>query len=186
MRLKNYLVPEELEFDGQQLRGHWAQEKFGLRGENIVAFTGAFDPKPEIVTFPSPCEVFRKRKMLHLVVEHYHADPEKLRLQQRLLVNVLKDKLNHRLKGDVIQRWGANLFHASAQITITISALTTSSALIYQGVCIQQSKAKAKLWGLEDGHIDPAELAQVVMDQYVFELEDMRRSGDRSNGLNRA
>lgn len=186
MRLKNYLVPEELEFDGQQLQGHWAQEKFGLRGESIVAFAGPFDPKPEIFTFPKPCELFRKRKMLHLVVEHYHADPEKLRLQQRLLINVLKDKLNHRLKGDVIQRWGANLFCASAQITVTMSALSSSSALIYQGVSIQKSEAKAKLWGLEDGLIDPMELAQVVMDQYVFELEDMRRSRDRSGGLNSA
>lgn len=186
MRLKNYLVREELTFDGQQLRGHWAQERFGLKGENIVAFAGPFDPNLEIITLPASCEMFRKRKMLHLVVEHYHADPEKLRLQQRLLVYVLKDKLNHRLGGDLIQRWGPNLFHESAQVTVTSSLLTTSSALIYQGVSIQKSEPEAKLWGLEDGHIDPMELAQVVMDQYIFELEDLRRSRDRSGGLNRA
>lgn len=175
MRLKKYLVPGQLEFDGHQLQAHWAPESFGLEGENIVAFVGSFDPSPEIAAFPPACEIFRKRRMLHLVVEHFHADPEKLRLQQRLLVYVLKDKLNHRLKGDLVQRWGQNLFYASAQITASISLLTASSAVIYTGVNIQRGGSKSKLWGLEEGGVDPLELAQVVMDQYVFEVEDTRR-----------
>jgi hypothetical protein len=186
MRLKNYLVRKELKFDGDQLQSRWAEETFGLKGESIVAFVGPFDPRPEIVAFAPSCEIFRKRTMLHLVVEHSHADQEKLRLQQRLLVYVLKDKLNHRLKGDLIQRWGANLFHTSAQITVTFSSLTASSALIYVATNIQMGEPESKFWGLEDGYIDPMELAQAVMDQYIFEMEDMRRSSDRPEDLNRA
>jgi hypothetical protein len=175
MKLKNYLACEQMEFSGHQLQGHWAQENFSLEGESIVAFLGPFNPRSQMVVFPQSCELFRKRKMLHLVVEHLHTDLEKLSLQQRLLVYVLKEKLNHRLKGDLIQRWGSNLFYGSAQITAAASELTASSAVIYLGVNIEGGEPKSKLWGLEEGGIDPLELAQVVMDQYVFEVEDTRR-----------
>jgi len=175
MRLKKHLVPEQLEFDGHQLDSGWARESFALDGESIVAFVGPFDPESGIVTFPSACQIFRKRRMLHLVVEHLHDDLEKLRLQQRLLLCVLKDKLDHRLKGDLVQRWDEELFHESTQITVSTSMLTTSSAVIYTGVNIQGGDSESKLWGLEDGGIDALELAQVVVDQYVFEIEGTRR-----------
>jgi hypothetical protein len=178
MKLKSYFISEQLEFDGHQLEGHWAQESFGLQGESIVAFLGSFNPKPQTVVFPRSCELFRKRSMLHLVVEHFHADLEKLSLQQRLLAYVLKEKLNHRLKGDLVQRWGPNLFYESAQITAAASRLIASSAVIYMGVNIEGGEPKSKLWGLDEAGIDPLELAQVVMDQYVFEVEDTRRRRD--------
>lgn len=175
MKLKRYLVSGQLEFNGHQLGGNWARESFDLEGESIVAFIGSFNPSPQTVAFPSSCELFQKRRMLHLVVEHQHADLEKLSLQQRLLAYVLKEKMNHRLKGDLIQRWGPNLFHESAQITAAISMLTASTAVIYMGVNIERGEPQSKLWGLEEGGIDPLELAQVVMDQYVFEVEDARQ-----------
>lgn len=175
MRLRKYLAPGQLEFDGHQLRAYWARENFGLKGENIVAFVGPFHPSPQVVKIHMPYEIFQNRRMLHLVVEHLHADPEKLHLQQRLLLCVLKDKLNHRLRGDLVQRWGQNLFHESAQITASTCLLTASSAVIYVGVNIERGKPKSKLWGLEEGGIDSLELAQVVMDQYIFEVADTRR-----------
>jgi hypothetical protein len=175
MKLKNYLASEHIEFSGHQLRGNWARENFSLEGESMVAFLGPFNPRSQMEVFPPSCERFRKRRMLHLVVEHLHTDWEKLHLQQRLLVYVLKEKLNHRLKGDVIQRWGSNLFCESAQITVAASMLTATSAVIYIGVNIEGGEPECKLWGLEEGGIDPLELAQVVMDQYVFEVEDIRR-----------
>ena len=174
MRLKKYFVREQLEFDGQQLKARWAQQSFGLKGESIVAFVGLYNPARD-VTFPSTYEIFRNAKMLHLVVEHLHADLEKLRLQQLLLLSVLQEKLNHRLKGDLVQRWGQNLCHQSARLTASKSLLTNSSALIYTGVNIHRGDPKSKLWGIEEGGIDPEELAQVVMDQYIFELEGIRR-----------
>jgi hypothetical protein len=177
MRLKKYFVHEQLEFDGQQLKAHWAQQSFGLKGESIVAFVGLYNPGRE-VSLPAAFEIFRNTKLLHLVVEHLHADLEKLHLQQLLLLSVLQDKLNHRLKGDLVQRWGQNLCHESARLTASKSLLTASSALIYTGVNVHRGDPKSKLWGLEEGGIDPEELAQVVMDQYIFELEGIRRQKD--------
>ncbi len=175
MRLKKYLSMEELEFNGLQLRAHWAQESFGLQGESIIAFVGPFGPRIQNVVFPSACQPFHGKKMLHFVVEHFHADAEKVSLQQLLLIHVLKDKLNHRLKGDLIQRWGQNLFLESAQLTVAMVLLSDSSATIYTGINIQRGDPASKIWGLEQGHLDPMELAQVVMDQYIFEVEETRR-----------
>jgi len=178
MRLKEHWVKEQLEFDGRGLGPGWGWQRFGLKGENIVAFAGPFHPDPEALSFPQGSERLRGKRLLHLVVEHQHGDAEKARLELQLLLNILKDKLNHRLKGDIIQRWRQDLCKDAAHITASAILMTSSSAIIYVGVNITGSRSQSMLWGLEDGGIDAHELAQVVMDQYVFETESLRQPVD--------
>lgn len=178
MRLKEHWATEQLEFDGHDFSPGWVQRRFGLKGESIIAFVGPFCPDPAAVCFPQGSERLRGKRMLHLVVEHQHGDVEKARLEQQLLLNILKDKLNHRLKGDIIQRWRQDLCQDAAHITASTIQMTSSLAIIYVGVNIERSQPQSMLWGLADGGVDAHELAQVVMDQYVFETEGLRRPVD--------
>ena len=175
MRLQKQLLSEQVAFDGHQLEAGWTGEDLGLQGEGIVAFIGSFQPDPQIIEPPSSWEAFRDREMLHLVVAHGHDDLEKLRLQQHLLLNVLKEKLNHRLRGDLVQRWGCDLFYESAQVSVSTTLLTVSSAIIYVGITLTGDQQNEKSWGIRQGAIDPLELAEVVMDQYIFEVENTRK-----------
>jgi hypothetical protein len=178
MRMQKHLVSERLTFDGSQFETGWADKHFGVTGESIVAFLGPLDIISQEEGFAQSWEAFDKSEMLHLVVEHSHGDLEKLGLQHHLLISLLKEKLNHRLRGDLVQRWGQDLFYESAQITISTALLVSSSAFIYVGVCIQRRGPKSKVWGLRDGGVDARELAQVVMDQYIFEVECIRQNAD--------
>jgi hypothetical protein len=178
MRLNKYLVEEEITFDGRQLRPGWAVKRCGLGGEIITAFLGPFRPSGDEIAGLGDSAHFLDRPLLHFIVEHQHQNPEVLRLQQQLLLNVLKDKLNHRLKGDVVQRWSQDLCRDSAHITISALRVHPSCAMIYVGVNLGGEGNAGETWGLQDGGIDPRELAQAVMDQYIFEIESSRRPLD--------
>jgi len=114
--------------------------------------------------------------MLHFVLEHFDLDLEKAILKQKLLVSILKDKLNHRLKGDILQRWGNDIFDGDAKLTISTVTRTRVSTKIHLGINISSKNTPVKTKGLEDYGLDPLDLAQVVMNQYRL---DMRRVSER-------
>jgi hypothetical protein len=144
----------------------------------MVAFIGPFHPAGDERSALENSDRFLDRPLLHFVIEHKHQNPEILRLQQQLLLNVLKDKLNHRLKGDVVQRWSQDLCRDAAHITVSVVRMHSSCALIYLGVNLSGEGSEGETWGLQDGRIDPRELAHAVMDQYIFEIENARRPID--------
>ncbi len=173
--MKSLFVSEELKYAGEELCSHWAYTKFDLAGDSIVAFIGPCELKPEYLVgidhYKRKTQV-RSEKMLHFVVEHFDLDLEKIILKQKLLVAILKDKLNHRLKGDILQRWGDDIYDGDAKLTISTATRTRVSTKIHLGINISSRNTPVKTKGLEDYGLDPLDLAQVVMNQYVL---DMRR-----------
>lgn len=177
--MKSLFVSEEIKFTGEQLLSHWAYNRFDLLGDNIVGFIG-------------PCELdekylvgvdhyrkktrIRSEKMLHFVAEHFDLDLEKAILKQKLLAAILKDKLNHRLKGDILQRWGDDIFDGDAKLTISTAVRTKVSTKIHLGVNISSHNTPVKTKGLENYGMDPLDIAQVVMNQYRL---DIRRVSER-------
>ena len=177
MRLKKYLSSEPSVFDGSQLQPEWADERFGKDLEGIAAFIGPFQPAADLAL--QDAELFEHHRLLHLVVRHAHQDIEKIRLQQRLLLDVAKDKLNHRLPkvssrkagdhGDIIQRWGQDLRCGSRHLSISVIRMSASGMSIYLGISDPVTGTESSA-GAEGG-MDLAELARAIVDQYVFEID---------------
>jgi hypothetical protein len=171
--MRSLFIQDEIRFTGEQLTSFWAYQNYDILGDNIVAFIG-------------PCEVeeryiigidhFKKKsaikseRMLHFLVEHFDLDLEKAILRQKLLVDILKDKLNHRLKGDVLQRWGDDLFDTDYKLTVSATLRTSVSTKIHLGINISSKNVQVKAKGLDDYGIDPDDISQAVMDQYRLDM----------------
>jgi len=177
--MKSLFVSEEIKFTGEELSSHWAYTKFDLLGENIVSFIGPCELDEKYLVginhYKRKTQI-RSEKMLHFIVEHFDLDLEKAILKQKILVAILKDKLNHRLKGDVLQRWGDDIFDGDAKLTISTVLRTEVSTKIHLAVNISSRNTPVKTKGLEDYGLDAVEIAQVVMNQYRL---DIRRVSER-------
>jgi len=177
--MKSLYTKDKIKFTGEQLEAHWTFNRFDLLGDSILAFVG-------------PCEVderyligadhFKKKTqvksemMLHFLVEHFDQDLEKAILRQKLLMSILKDKLNHRLGGDVFQRWGNDIFEQDFKLTVSTVTKTPVSTKIHVGINVSAKNVPVKAKGLSDYGIDPDDIAEVVMNQYRL---DMRRIKER-------
>ncbi len=177
--MKSLYIKERLKFTGEQLKSHWAYNKFDVLGDNIVAFVGPceLDQKYIIgVDHLKKKTQIRSEMMLHFLVEHFDQDLEKAILRQKLLVSILKDKLNHRLGADVLQRWGNDIFEKDFKLTVSTVTKTTVSTKIHLGINISSKNVPAKAKGLSDYKIDPDDIAEVVVNQYRL---DIRRIKER-------
>lgn len=185
MRLKKYLSSEPSVFDGSQLQPGWTDGQFGEGAEGIAAFIGPFQPAEDAAVSSRDEELFAGRRLLHLVVRHVHQDVEKIRLQQRLLLDVAKDKLNHRLpevqsreageRKAVVQRWGQDLRRGSQHLSVSVIRVTAAGAIIYLGIADPDLPAAQPSAAGEKTKMDLSELARAIADQYVFEIDSARQ-----------
>jgi hypothetical protein len=185
MRLKKHLPAEPSVFDGSQLQPEWADGRFGPGMEGISAFIGPFRPAASADICSPNGEIFEDRRLLHLVVRHVHQDVEKIRLQQRLLLDVAKDKMNHRLPvtfrregsepGDVVQRWGHDLRRGPQHLSVSVIRMTASGAIIYLGISRPETETEPSSETENGGGLDLSELARAIVDQYVFEIDRARQ-----------
>jgi len=177
--MKSLYVKEKIEFTGEQLEPHWTYKNFDILGDSILAFVGPCDLKEEYLVgvdhFKKKTQI-KSEMMLHFLVEHFDQDLEKAILRQKLLMSILKDKLNHRLGGDVFQRWGNDIFEQDFKLTVSTVTRTPVSTKIHVGINISSKDVPVKAKGLSDYGIDPDDIAEVVMNQYRL---DMRRIQER-------
>jgi hypothetical protein len=185
MRLKKHLSSEPSVFDGTQLQPEWTNGLFGEGAEGIAAFIGPYRPTAGMIVSDQEEEIFRDRRLLHVVVRHDHRDVEKIRLQQRLLLDVAKDKLNHRLpvgpereegrSKDFVQRWGGDLRRGSRHLSVSAIRIGAAGAVIYLGIREPETgEGLHRGAGGEEG-LDLAELGRAIADQYVFEIDRARQ-----------
>ncbi|MCK4224934.1 MAG: DUF366 family protein [candidate division Zixibacteria bacterium] len=171
--MRSLFIREEILFTGEQLTSFWAYKNYDILGDNIVAFIGPCQVDEKFIIgidhFKKKTQIESER-MLHFLVEHFDLDLEKAILRQKLLVDILKDKLNHRLKGEVLQRWGDDLFDTDYKLTVSATVRTTVSAKIHLGINISSKNTPVKTKGLDDYGIDPHDISQAVMDQYRLDM----------------
>jgi hypothetical protein len=171
--MKSLFIPEEILFTGEQLSSFWVYKNYDIPGDNIVAFIGPCEIEERYIIgidhFKKKTKI-KSERMLHFLVEHFDMDLEKAILRQKLLVDILKDKLDHRLKGDILQRWGDDLFDSDYKLTVSATLRTSVSTKIHLGVNVSSRNTPVKTKGLEDYDIDPHEIAQAVMNQYCLDM----------------
>jgi hypothetical protein len=172
--MKSKFIPDEIKYTGAQLRSQWSYKNFNLLGDSIVAFIGACDVSLEnmvdLEDVKSESKIYSER-MLHFIVEHFELDLEKGILRQRLLIAIIGDEVNARIKRQVVRRKGDDLFDGDKKLSVSIATLSPVSTMIHAGINISSQNTPVKTIGLEDYRIDPIDFAKRVMKLYIEELE---------------
>jgi hypothetical protein len=184
--VRSAFLSDVIAYTGEQLRSHWAYETYDLQGESIVAFIGPCDVKLELMVDLADRKekkAIYSEEMLHFIVEHFDLDLEKTILKQKLLVVLLMEKLNNRLREDIVHRLGDDLFEKDRKLSVSIATLTPVSTMIHLGVNISSANTPVLTKGLRDYGIDPVELAEAVMNQYMAELRMMEVARCKVRGV---
>ncbi len=175
-------IPERIEYDGSQLASHFAFKTAALVGDSIVAFVGSCDVRPECVVDVGDQAAGARiagRQMLHFIVEHFDADLHRAILRQRLLVAILQQELNRRLreKGSdrFVSRDGDDLFVGGKKLTVSVATASQVSSLIHLGVNIDAMGAPVEAIGLSEllprKELEP--IASSVMRLYEAEIQSV-------------
>ncbi len=177
---------EEIKLTGEEMQPHWAYINFGIAGNSIVSFVGPCDIKPENIIdleeYKEGARIYAD-KMLHFIIEHFDTDLEKAILRQYLLISILEEKLNNRLKDRKILRWGDDLYDEDSKLTISAVSKNVVSTKIHLGVNITSTKVDTKTRGLEYYKIDPYELAEVIITQYRLENRRLKEKSWRMKAV---
>lgn len=184
--MQSRFIDQRIDYNGGQLRSHWAYENFDLLGDSIVSFRGRCDVQPEEMVDLADLknkERIYSEDMLHFILELFHLDLEKAICQQRLLITILKDELMLRSPGTQILRQGDDLFDGNRKLTVSIATLSPVSALIHLGVNISSENTPIKTAGLGDYHIEPRELARSVMERFCQEMEGINQARWKVRGV---
>jgi hypothetical protein len=114
--------------------------------------------------------------MLHFIVEHHDSDLEKNVFRQILLAVIIKDALNEQLGKTAVRRLHTDLYDGDAKLSVSVATLSPVSALIHFGINISSKNTPVPARGLDDYHIDPQPFADVIMKQYVQDIDDTDRA----------
>jgi len=178
--LKTFFAPGRIDYDGSQLSSNWISNQFGLVGDSLVAFRGACDVKAEhmvdLEDLQAGAKIF-SQNMVHFIGEFFDPDLEKGVLRQRLLICVIKEKLEE--KGVNLLRQGDDLYLGGGnprKLSVSVATVSPVSVLIHVGLNVISEGAPVPAVGLDELGVDPEELARQVMEAYLREEESMRQA----------
>jgi len=184
--LKTLFVDEQIKYTGEQLRSLWAYMNFNLKGDCIVAFVGGCDvdltEMVDMADVKEEAKIF-SRSMLHFIVEHFDTDLEKAILRQRLLVEIARCAINEMLGRDALRREGDDLFDGDRKLSVSIATASPVSTLIHFGLNISSRDTPVPTVGLEDYKIAPRKLADVIMERYAREMDEIDEARAKVRGV---
>jgi hypothetical protein len=172
--MKYQIIKDKITYSGEQLVANFSYSAFGIVGDSIVAFRGPCDVKRSAMVDIEDLRAHNRiysEDMLHFIVEHHDTDLEKSVLRQLLLVNIVKDNLNRRLKHIAITRVHSDLFDGDSKLSVSVATVTPLSTLIHLGINISSLNTPVKTKGLADYDIEPLAFADVVMQEYIAEVD---------------
>ncbi|HHS50942.1 MAG TPA: DUF366 family protein [candidate division Zixibacteria bacterium] len=179
--MKFKILPAPRSMTEAEMHPHWALKNFGLQGDNIVAFRGAFEVPPEkwfdLDAIMHGQEVL-PGEMLHFVIEHFDCNIREILMRQYILVSVVEEKLIHRMNSPdhCLVRLGEDLFDGENRISVTGCTITPVSAKLHLGLYLDSS-LQAGVHGIKAYNVKALELAELVINQYRAE---MRRLEEKS------
>ena len=149
----NYLVVKDtIRYEGSQLQSLFTYKNYGVMGDSVLVFRG-------------PCRVGREEMvdmedvraedwifsedMLHFIIEHFELDLEKTIVRQRLLIAMIKEKLEeYDISG--LRRQGDDLYLGDRKLSVSISTLSPVSTLIHTGLNISSANTPIPTVSLRD------------------------------------
>jgi len=172
--MKTHLAKEEIAYTGKELRSHWVLERFGLKGDAIVAFVGtcmvAGKDLVDVEDFRSG-QIVAASRMLHFIVEIFRIDLIGIVFAQRLLCSIVTELINSRLGCARVERKGDDLFVGDGKLSVSIATVSPVSGLIHLGLNITDEGVPVKASCLDELGVDPHELATGVLEQFSSEVD---------------
>ncbi len=164
-------APERIDYDGTQLRSHWAFDTFGVSGDCLVVFRGACNVElSNLVDLADrrAGQGIRAADMLHFIAEHFCCDLPRAVLLQRLLVCIAAEALAG--LGVPVQRRNDDLFVHGRKLSVSIATVSPVSGLIHLGINVDPSGAPVPAIGLGHLSVDPEGLGRRIAGAYRDEL----------------
>ncbi|MCD6360381.1 MAG: DUF366 family protein [Armatimonadetes bacterium] len=177
---------EELAYTGAELRSHWIMERFGLRGDAMVAFRGPCDVAlSEMVDLEDVAAgaSIRSAEMLHFIAEHFESDLERMVLRQRLFMCMVREALSAREGVPDLRRDGDDLYAGGRKLSVSIATASPVSTLMHVGLNVDPTGAPVAAVGLAEWGVDPDELARELLDAYAAELAGVAAARCKVRGV---
>ena len=172
-------IEESIDYTGEQLRSLWALERFGLQGDSIVTFVGKADVAVAALVDRRDAQDGRgiySEQMLHFIVEHFDTDLEKAVWRQRLLICIIKEELEQRVRALRLIRRGDDLFFGDRKLTVSVATVSPLSSLIHTGVNVLAENAPVPACGLREWDLDAGQIGRLVAERYAAEVESIRKA----------
>lgn len=173
------ILKQNLKYDGTQLRSGWIKAVSGLNPDSVLAFIGAADVPIEnmvdLEDVAANAPIFSE-SMLHFIVEMRDRDLEKMVLRQRLLIAIIKERLEDFEHFPRLIRSGDDLYDGGKKLTVSIATTSPVSALIHVGINISSKNTPVPTRGIEDYKVEPRSLAEFVLQRFIQELCEIKHA----------
>ena len=177
--MTHIFVEDTIDYTGEQLRSLWALESFGVQGDSIVAFIGKADVTVEHLVDLRDAQGglgIYSDEMLHFIVEHFDTDLEKAVWRQRLLICIIKEELEQRVRELSLIRRGDDLYFGDRKLSVSIATVSPVSSLIHTGVNVVGENAPVPACGLHEWDLDARQIGKLVAERYAAEVESIQRA----------
>lgn len=176
--MKIKFISKGLDYDGSQLRSHFATDEFGMSGDSVVSFIGAAAVKEHMVDIEDKTkgEFIYSDRMLHFIIEHFDTDLEKAILRKRLFLSLIMDEIKDRSGAKKLFRKGNGLYDNRGKLTVAVATSSPVSTLVHVGLNITRDGTPIKVSCLKDYGIDPKKFAMAVMRRYHDEIGSVSAS----------
>lgn len=183
--MKTKFISKKTDYDGSQLRSHFARDEFGVAGDCIVSFIGAAAVKEHMVDMEDKRnkEFIYSDSMLHFIIEHFDLDLEKAVLRKRLFLSVVMDEMNKRAGKKKLFRAANGLYEDKKKLTVAVATTSPVSTLIHVGLNISEKGAPVKVVCLKDYRIEPKRFALDLMRRYHDEIASVMASTKKVKGV---
>ena len=170
--MKTKFISKKIDYDGSQLRSHFAFNELGVAGDSIVSFIGAAAVKEHMVDMEDKRskEFIYSDRMLHFIIEHFDRDLEKAVLRKRLFLSLIMDEINKKAGEQKLFRVSNGLYDGKRKLTVAVATTSPISTLIHVGLNITEKGAPVKVACLEDYRIEPKRFATDLMRRYHDEI----------------
>lgn len=164
-------------YDGSQLRPLFCYEKFGLKGNAMIAWISPTDVTFEhMVDYEDKIEKQKicGDRMLHFLIECFPANLSFGVVVQRLLAAIIKDMIEQKSTVKTsLNRKGDDIYLGTGKLSISIASISAVSTLVHFAVNISNKGTPVKTASLEDLKIQPDVFAKDVLKAFATEFEDV-------------
>lgn len=173
-------------YDGTQLRSLFTYKNFHVQGDSIAVFRGPCSVAlTEMVDMEDVLDAdhIYSEDMLHFILEHFDLDLEKTIIRQRLLIAIIKERLEGR--GVLsIHRDGDDLYKGLEKLSVSIATLSPVSSMIHTGLNISSKNTPVKTVSLTDlGLTDPLDFGREIAEAYRSELTGIKAARCKVRGV---
>ncbi|MFP3904917.1 MAG: DUF366 family protein [Armatimonadota bacterium] len=179
-------LEEPRTYTGRELRSLWIYETFGTAGDALAAFIGPCDVTTEALVDAEDRRqgaTIRAASMLHFIIEHFDDPLRAAVLRQRLFITMISDTLRDHVPDRAVRRDGDDLYVGPAKLSVSIATKSPVSTLIHVGLNIDPKGAPVEACGLGEWNVSVKDLAAVLADLYVREMDAVQFATTKVRGV---